>query len=188
MIGQMKKIPFYPLLFAIFSTVALFASNIHEIEFSVIIRPFSIALATGGFVFLIIQFFVRDCHKAALLATLVIFLFYTYGHVYDILQQYPLFGLNLGRHRFLIILYIGVGVSGGWLILKKIRELKAWTQFFNLLSILVLIYPIYQVASFSIKTTRGNQLAKQVIIGDQELLVPNNPPDIYYILILGRML
>lgn len=163
--------------------MALFASNIQEIEFSVIIRPFILTLATGGLVFLLIHIVVRNWHRAALLTTLVIFLFFTYGHVYDFLQQYPLFGLNLGRHRFLIFPFIGVGLAGGWLILKKMRELNAWTQFLNLLSILILIYPIYQMASFAIKTTRGNQLAKQVIIGEQELSVPKNPPDIYYIIL-----
>jgi len=180
---MMKKIPFFPLLFAIFSTVAMFASNIREIEFSVILRPFIVALAIGGFIFLISQFTLRNWQRSALLGTLIILLFFGYGHVYDFLQQYPLFGLNLGRHRFLIIPFIGAGLSGGWLILKKVRELNTWTQFLNLLSILILIFPIYQVVSFSITTARGNQQAKQVTIGDQELTIPENPPDIYYIIL-----
>ena len=179
----MKKIPFYPLLFAIFSTVAMFASNIHEIEFSVILRPFFLALAIGGLIFLIIQFILRDWHKAALLATLIILLFFTYGHIYDFLQQNLLFGLSLGRHRFLIFPFIVAGLSGGWLILKKARELKTWTQFLNLLSIIILILPTYQVVAFSITTARGNQQAKQVTVGDQSLTIPENPPDIYYIIL-----
>ena len=181
----MKRLPFYPFLFSIFPPLALLANNITEVEYQVVFRPLLLSLALSIGLFFILRLISRDWHKVALVTGLILVLFYSYGQVYDFLQNHPLLGFNFGRHRILIIFYILFLVIGGWFILWKDRTNKSTTYFLNFLSIFLLIYPLYHVISFTIGSEYSNQKGKSLVIMDQTISMPNNPPDIYYIIADG---
>ena len=178
----MKRIPFYPFLFSIFSPLALLANNIVEVEYQVVIRPLLISLALSIGLFFVLGLILRDWHKDALITGLILVLFYSYGQVYDFLQNHPVLGFNFGRHRILIIFYIIFMMIGGWLILKKVSINTSITYFLNFLSIFLLIYPFYRVISFTIGSDYDNKQGKSLVTSDQSISLPNNPPDIYYII------
>ena len=178
----MKRIPIYPFLFSIFPPLALLANNITEVEYQVIIRPLLISLGLSVVLFFSLRLISRDWHKAALLTGLILVLLYSYGQVYDFLQNHPVFGHNFGRHRILIIFYILIMVIGSWFILRKDSKNISTSYFLNFLSIFLLIYPFYRVISFTIGSETNNQSGKALEIIDQSISIPKNPPDIYYII------
>jgi tryptophan-rich sensory protein len=96
----LHNIPLHPFLFALYAIGSLLAFNLQEIEVSQAYRSvlFSILLvvATLGAFFLLI----RNWKKAAALTSLIIILFFSYGHVYGLIKNAEIAGMILGRHRF----------------------------------------------------------------------------------------
>ena len=54
----------------------------------------------------------KNWYKSAIVTLFCLFLFYSYGHVYQFLENNPIGNLSLGRHRYLIIIYSLVIITG----------------------------------------------------------------------------
>ena len=61
---------------------------------------FSLALIFVSFLVSLLLF--RNLHKAAVLTSLFLALFYAYGHIYPFLDKMVILGFMIGRHRFLL--------------------------------------------------------------------------------------
>ena len=96
----MRKIPFYPILLAMFSVMSLLANNIHEVDPSVSIRSFIIIGILSIVIMLFMKVIFKDWHKAALASSLIVLMLMSYGHIYDALRSIPQVGLEISRHRF----------------------------------------------------------------------------------------
>ena len=59
----------------------------------------------------------KNAHKAGLITSLVMLSFFSYGHLNLVLRNVSLFGDLLGRHRFLVPLYVGLFGVALWGIL-----------------------------------------------------------------------
>jgi hypothetical protein len=94
--------PFHPLLFAVYPILALLAFNSSEVDASSSLRPLLLSVLLSGFIVLISHGFLRDWNRAALVATIVLILFFSYGHIYIALKAINLQGLYLFRHRTLV--------------------------------------------------------------------------------------
>lgn len=119
--NRLSRIPIHPLLFASYPVLALYAVNVHEVTSAVIWRPLFISLA-GALLLLAILFGVlRNLPRAALIASIGLLLFFTYGRLYDALKNTPLVDLNVVRHRYLLILFIALLLAGIWLSLRRLK-------------------------------------------------------------------
>src|SRR5215213_10136197 len=83
---RLQAIPFHPLFFVAYPVLALVGININEVEPTVLWRPLIILLLSASALLMLFGLFSRDWHRAALLLSLLIFLFFTYGHVYAYLK------------------------------------------------------------------------------------------------------
>jgi len=182
---NLAKIPFHPLLFALFPTIALYAYNIHEVSSSVIWRPLLISLAGAILSLVVLRLLIRDWLKAALITSFVLLLFFTYGRVYDYLKTTPLATMNVVRHRYLIAIFTGLLFLAVWLMLKRIRNLKPATSVFNIMAIVLLLLPAFQISTYTIETSSGAQEASKwmpstiLTVSDQQA----DKPDVYYIIL-----
>ncbi len=104
--------PFHLWLVAASSVVLLLAHNILEVKVELAVRPLLVSLIAATIIFLALAAFLKNRHRAALLATLLILLFMSYGHLYQFLKETPILGLTLGRHRYLAPIYGTVLVAG----------------------------------------------------------------------------
>jgi hypothetical protein len=184
---MLKRTPFHPFLFAIFPVLALLGHNITEVSLNVIVRPLFVILAGTVVLFVLSRLLLRDTLKAGLVVTFFLLLFFTYGQVYNFLKENPLQVIDLARHRYLIVLYGGLFILGLIAIQKVHIENQNANLTLNLLSLFLLIYPVYQIVRYSITTPSEQTLAAKWT--PQMKLTANssqgNQPDVYYIILDG---
>jgi hypothetical protein len=183
----LKGIIIHPFLFALFPILALLAYNITEVDPRVAVRSIVISLIGTIILLILIFLLTRSWKKAGLAATLFLVLFFSYGQVYEFLQQNTFFGFSFGRHRFLILIYLLLLFVGMWSIFRKSIDLTNATLALNVVAILLLIFPLFQIANFTIHALFSEyRLAK--ISPNTEPLIPanlHNLPDIYFIILDG---
>ena len=182
---MLKRLVLHPFLFAIFPILALLAHNITEVELRIAFRSTVLSLFGTTILFLLMFLISRNWEKAALATTLIVVLFFAYGQVYEILQKISISGVILGRHRYLIVLFTLVFVIGIWLIFSRLKNPHRASQFLNLIGVLLLIYPIYQISSHLIRTSMNEQRMSEVSPKIDSIAVQSttNLPDVYFIIL-----
>src|SRR5215208_5130826 len=93
-LNKMKKnlsawfaIPWYFVPFSIYPVLSLLAFNIGQVKVGTGWRSLLISVLFGGLLFLLLNLLLRNAYRAAFLTTLVLVLFFSYGHVYDLLLE-----------------------------------------------------------------------------------------------------
>lgn len=182
----MKKhtIPFYPIVIAAFPTLALFAYNTLQARFTIIIRPLLISILFGLLLLGIAAlFYQKKIHKAALITGITIILFFSYGHVYSLINSIPFFNTNLGRNRCLIPIYGLIFLSS--IILTRRKNITAnITRVMNLFSVILIAFPLIQTGSYyfseAVNTIKTNQSRASNPNAITDL---GYSPDVYYIVL-----
>jgi hypothetical protein len=175
--------PLYPLFFAIYPALALVGININEVEPAVLWRPLIVVLLSAALLLMALRLLVRDWDRAALLLSVLIFLFFTYGHLYLFLKKIDIAGQVVGRHRFMVPLWVGMAALSVWFVLRRLRNPSTLTPVLNLVSIFLLIYPSFQIISYSLKRAQTQKAALQAAQAKGATLPLGYAPDIYYIIL-----
>ena len=183
--SRKRPIPFNILLFAIYPFVYLFSVNTGDLAPSAIVLPslvsilVAVIMAGAGYIVL------RDLALAACFVALVQLLFFSYGHVYDVIRDVP----SIGRHRYLMALYFVIGAAGAVLLFRFRNSLAEVTRFLNILSMALFIVPAVSIAGMLTSSSARNDA---VALGpespeQQELRYtgPGQMPDVYYIILDG---
>ena len=177
----------YPFLFGLYPVLALIAHNANEMDFSSGFRALLGSLLFTLILFSITLLLSRDRSKAALLTSIFILLFYSYGHINLLARDWMLLGINLGRHRALLPIYIVLLILAAWLILRTRRDLSGATRILNAFALILLMMPLYQVAASQIEGYRARQQVEQNPAGQSLVSISagQSPPDVYYIVLDG---
>lgn len=178
-------IPFHPLLFALYAPIALLASNILQIQASDAIRSIIFFALLGVFTYLIFLVITKDWERASLYSSIVILLFITYGQVYSALNPVSIFGFAVGRHRFLVPMYIIIGGLAIWGLRKLRRNIHIIATTANIISLVLIVFPIFQLVNNYFMTIKNeNSNATQVSqISQNSTLGSDKKPDVYYIIL-----
>ena len=181
----MKRFPISPLLIALYAVLALLSNNIDQISGSQAIR--SLALSLIGAAALIGVFMVafKDWHQAAVAAFFTVLLFFTYGHVYGYLKQVQISSIPIGRHRFLIPLWIGLLVLGLYWVNKYLKDPTPLSRVLNLVAGILILVPISTIVIFLLRSRSIQPPSEPQSLSNCDLAVPTNDqaPDIYYIIL-----
>jgi hypothetical protein len=181
----MRRLPIAPFALAIFPILAMLAYNIKEVSMSVASRPLVISLSASILLLVLIRLILKRWDKASLVTSFLLVLFFSYGQVYSLLEQHPIGGFNLGRHRYLVILYAAILVVGLWALIFKIKDASKVLYPTNVITLLLLVVPVIQLATFSIQSSLQQ---RQVTAAATSLDPPLKPvlqplPDIYYVVL-----
>ena len=184
---MLKRFPFHPFLFAIYPVLALYGHNVTEVTLEGVIRPLFIALAGAIILFAAVRLVLRDTLKAGLVVTLFLLLFFTYGQVYNLLKESSGIAAGLARHRYLIILFAGLFVLGVAAIFKGSRNYINLNLTLNVVSLILLVFPLYQIARYSLVNPLGQNAAAK---WTPQMTLTKSPdqagqPDVYYIILDG---
>ena len=177
-----KQTILYSFLFALYPILALLASNISQIEISNVFRPIAFVLLINILLLFISKVFLKNWDKASLLTSLIIGLIFTYGHIYLAIEQKSLGGIIVGRHRFLIPIWILLFIIGLILIIRLKSDAKKLRSPLNAISTVLLIMPLITMASHFYSQFKYHQLDSQNTIISQNLN-PQSLPDVYYIVL-----
>ncbi|HXD11383.1 MAG TPA: hypothetical protein VN653_15060, partial [Anaerolineales bacterium] len=130
-LAGMLRYPIHPFLFGIYPILYQMAINISEVSFGYIYRPLLVSLTGAVVLLLLFRAVYRDWTKAALASTIVLILFYSYGHVYIALKGITFNGLFIFRHRTLIPLWIVGAALALWQIARRSLTGSTLTSMFN---------------------------------------------------------
>jgi hypothetical protein len=185
-----RRTPFHPFLIAIYPILYLLSQNIDEMQPLTALRSLLIPLVIAIILFLIFWAICRNYRQAALITSfwviaLFILVFFVYAPVYLAIEKKIFFGVNIGRHRNLIILIAIILTVCSWFIAKKIRESGNLTLILNLTALVLVIFPLLQIGITGIRSSNTVGDPAQSVLQGSHLSPPANqsPPDVYYIIL-----
>jgi len=169
---------FHPFLFALIPILYAYAHNLKKFPLSLaeIILPLILSLITASLLFGILALLLKDQARAGLIATVFIFVFYSFGPAYNSVR-YLLFGsLN---HILLIItsLLMVLLISG---LLKYPREIKHLTRLLNSIALILLAMNSSLVIWNSFQNTKFRIRNRSFVSMEAK-----SSPDIYYLVLDG---
>ena len=179
--------PIHPLLFAVFPVLFLYSHNIQEVLPDVVIKPL-IAVTIFTFVLVaILNFLIINREKAALLSSLFIVLFFSYGHVANLISDftYKVGAISIGKYKLLFSAWIITFILGVFLLNKVKRNLKALTNFLTIVSAALVIFSLLNIGFYELKTKRlGRVFESNTPTEDLSASKGNNSKrlDIYYLI------
>jgi hypothetical protein len=110
-------------------------------------------------------------------------LFFSYGHIYEWLQTLKIGEGQLGRHRYLVPIWLVIFGLGVWWI-NKLSSTTRVTEILNLLSALLLIFPLGQLVLFTLNIAQPfeNPITQGIVLRPS-VVGSSEHPDVYYIIL-----
>ena len=181
---RIDRMPLHPLFMALYPVAAMLASNLDQVKPSLGGRSTVVSMLVALGLLLGMRVVSHNWTSAAILTTWGLALFYTYGHVYNMLRGLETAGLSLGRHRVLVPTWLLAGMAGSWLVWKKPGSLSRITAVLNLALGAALVFPIGEILLFQRQTVIQAE-AEEASTFAEPLSAPTGVrlPDIYYIIL-----
>ena len=174
---MLKKLPFYPILFSIFPVLSLTAYNLGEISLDAALRPLLVSLLFGALLFGLAKWLLRDWYRAALAVLTILFVFFSYGQIYNLLEDVTFGNVSIFRHRTLLPLFAILVAVILYFIARRPRGSTAFTLGFNLLSMFLLIYPSSKILVSALQQESGDHPTP---VSYSQVAANTVRPDIYY--------
>jgi len=176
----------HPYLFGIFPILAFLAHNIDELLPNVIIVPLVVVLSLTFISWALLSLIIKDIKKAGFIVSLSALLFFSYGHIVNPIMNFKLGGVMIGRQIYLVPLWGMIFIIGGYLIIKTHRDLYNINKLFNVVSVFLVIIPIFNIGRYQIKERiwKDNVSVDTIEKKNDNVLIDSHTyPDIYYIIL-----
>ena len=171
----------HPYLFSLYFILFLYAINIQYTPFPSTYRVILFHLIAVSILFALFRLLSKNWYRAALVTSLVVVLFNSYGHVFKFIGGRQFLGFSPGRADILASVWISAFILLGWWFIRKLANPKPLTEFITIIALVLLIFPLIRIGSFLV---RGINLNPQ---NDSTSLKyvhnPQRPPDIYYLIL-----
>ena len=97
-----KTKTYHPFLVAIFPVLIIYSQNIGRVEIEQLFLPIilSIGLAFGLYYFF--KLIIKNENKSAIIVKLIFIIFFSYGHIYYLLNDVTINEFDIGKTRYLI--------------------------------------------------------------------------------------
>jgi hypothetical protein len=139
-LNKLINAPFlHPLLFAVFPILSLWATNFSRMAASDTLSPLLEAVLAALVMYFIFRLILRDGSKAGLLSTLILFLYFSYGHIFTMIRGIPEIGLKIARNRIMGPFWLLLLIFGACLILKYGKKINNLTIFLNYTGLTLLV-------------------------------------------------
>jgi hypothetical protein len=170
---QWRAVPVHPVLLALLFPLYLLAANADQwVDLSVAWVPIGACVAAGMVLFGSCALLFRGWRRGGLVASLLLVLFFSFGHV-----RIALAGTGVSD-GVLAVAWIGLALLGLTAIGRGARWIPQATQLANAVGLLLVIYNLVGIGAFVIGQA-GNTIGQapaEVPVG-----VASRKPDIYYL-------
>jgi len=184
-----KNIVFHPFLYGLFPVLFLYSYNIGQLKFSEILLPSIIILASTAVIMTVLWLILkRKTYKAGFITSIGLVLFFSYGHIYSLVKELKIGNFIIGRHRYLMIIWLLLFTLGAYFIIKTKKNLYNLTKLLNIISVILILIPLFTIGISWIKkpVTDNNDAAISTGSADYNTIEsPDELPDIYYIILDG---
>jgi len=192
-----KTIVIHPFLFALYPIVFLAAHNKGQL-FSVkeILIPIAITTCFALLSWSLLSFVLKDTKKAGLLVSLSLFLFFSYGHFYNMISfcffdemlatRFVVLGHEIGPNKVLFPVWGILLLLGAYFSIKTRIHLHNFTNLLNIVASFLVLIPLINIVSFELKTagaSKYNRSGKNAEFDTTDFPQADALPDIYYIIL-----
>jgi len=175
-----KSIVLHPFLFAFYSVLSLYSYNIAEMSFREIIFPAGVSIVFAFVLWLIFSGIIRDKLKAGIITTIFLFLFFSYGRVWD--NLYDFFRQHHLKEELFIILYLTIFIISGFIIIISKKRFQLITKYLNIVTIILVAINIIMIITQSL--SHRTYISSEQSLSSQKKVL-HQYPDIYYIILDG---
>jgi len=166
--------PLHPFLAAAYPVVFLFAANAaDQVTLDPLWPPVLQAIGAATVLFAVAFLVLRDPWRAGLLTTLLVTLFYWYGHVWNVTGGW--FGSQLP----FAVLWGIIGLAGAVAILRAGAWKRGASAFLNLVAVLLVTVNAADIAAYTLGTEPSDAAPTGTSTGAEG---GGREPDIYYLI------
>ena len=119
------------------------------------------------------------------MTSLLLIWFFSYGQIYSALKPVQIAGVQLGRHSFLLPVWLLSLLVALWWAVRKLKDTASLTLALNVIAVALVLLPSVQIGLYQIRIQRAWASSANASTGAQGLQIPAGtiPPDIYYIIL-----
>ena len=186
-----NKLIIFPFLFTIFPIILLYSANIDEVPVTDLFTPLVLTFLIIFSLFAVLNYILKSGIKSGIILTLLAAIFFSYGHIFNMLQDTPLFYLDLVHQKYVIIPFMIVLITGVYFLVKTKKDLTNFRSIFNVVSIVMIFFVFFNIGGFYLGNNSdidgldgisfGNEL-DGISFGNEPTL-GNSFPDIYHIVL-----
>jgi hypothetical protein len=181
-----RKIPVHAFFLSAYPVLALLAFNIDQIYAQDALRILGLSLLLSSILLCTLRLLSRDWQLAGLLTSLLLGWFFLYGRIYVPLKKVIIFGLTIGRHRYLLIVWTGITILIALWLIKRFRANRDLTMIMNIFSTVLILLPTIQICTFLVHNKATLELDRNTSATPLISWTDDSaPPDIYYIVLDG---
>lgn len=173
-----RPFPCHVALFASFPALSLYASNIRETDFGMVILPLSLSAGAAVILWGVLTVLLRDGRKAGFSAALFLLAFFSYGHFYSLLEGW---GFPAVRHSRMIAALIVIWGYLTYLIRINRRDPKPLTTILNLAALVLVLISVARIAIYEVTLPRLRRPAATP--AEPEYEAAASAPDIYFVVL-----
>ena len=191
---QKKSLIIHPFLLSIFPIIALFSSNVRELSFQEMFLPMVLILSFTTGIWILLRYILKNGRKSAFIISLLLVLFFSYGYLYNLIDNVTIDGFDIGRSRYLLVPYLVTLVVGIYYFVRTNRKLNNVTTITNSITISLILIVSINIGTFYMMNDdnfyKDESLQNSFPdIEDAQMgfvkLDNNNLPDVYYIVLDG---
>ncbi|MFQ5942859.1 MAG: hypothetical protein ACE5JF_04835 [Anaerolineales bacterium] len=177
----------HPLLFALLPIVSLLAHNISDAPPIHALRPALLAVLGAAFLLIILRRIIKDTQTASLVATIILMLFFSYGHIYlgyldeNTLGVFNQLGL-VGRPTYLAIVWILFFAGAAFVVYRAGKLRRIIAQAFTVMAMAAIVVPLGQIVSYEIQLSKPWS-EEQTHFSYEAESENQTPPDIYLLVL-----
>ena len=172
--------PWYLFAISAYPVLALLAVNEGQVRPESGLRSILASILFGLLLYVLTWLFLRNVHKAALLVTIWLALFFSYGHVYVVLEEkFP----DANYTTWFLYLWLILFLAALVFILRTRWNIPSATQVLNVVSLALVVMSSWQIGSAAVDVSKVHTLGADRAPVDNDLVLPDDPPDVYFFLL-----
>ena len=175
----------HPLLLGIYPSLAMLAANVGFTALSSIFHPLVFSILISLLIYLVVRAFVHQWEKASIISSILILVFFTFGHLYDLRKSARVLSIEIGRLRFLLPAILLIAALLILLVFKRDKKLEQWNWLLFFGSMALVIVTAIRLISFSASAAVSKPVQSQpgTNLPDNGSTFSGPKRDVYYIIL-----
>lgn len=175
---------FHPFLFAVFPILFLFANNIEEVHATDLLFTLFVAVVGTLILLAITTRATKSLQKAAVITSSFLALFYSYGHISELLSSPQSESLTSATHHwFLEAIWLLLFTVVVLLVVRVRRSLLTLTKLLGITAASLVLISLFNIGSYTVKAMNQEQMTLNGEDDGLTVNASNKLPDIYYIIL-----
>ncbi len=179
-----RDLIFHPFLFALYPLLFYYDQNKHEVWLSKTILPLACSFLIAVVFFLFFALLLKEKHKAGILATFSLILFFSHQVFSQTIAKLPFGERFLVYDPNLFALYFLFLAATFYFFKKSAKDFSRLSYFLNIFTFILFLFPIINLINYKLNIAQiSDNLRFKKISVEPVGPIEKKKPDIYYIIL-----